>query len=121
MGSSKLTEVKPAEKPSRRRFSAEEKLRILDEIDNSSEQIGMILRREGIYSSHLVQWRRWRLKMGEGGAKVMHNENAKLKREVARLEMKLKKAEVIIDLQKKIAELIHLEQVSEKSENACLI
>ncbi len=112
------TEVKGVEKPTRRRFTAEAKLRILDEIDNSSGQIGMILRREGLYSSHLVQWRRWRVKMGEGGSKAVHNENAKLKRENTRLKMKLKKAEIIIDLQKKIAEMLNLESVNEKCENA---
>ena len=67
------------EQPKRRQFSAEFKLKILDEIEINPDQVGLILRREGLYSSHLVQWKRWRIKMGEGGAKSLHNENAKLK------------------------------------------
>ncbi len=79
METEKSTQVDPAEKSTRRRFEAEYKLKILDEIDRSPGQIGLILRREGLYSSHLVLWRRWRNQMGEGGSKVVHNENTKLR------------------------------------------
>ena len=50
------------EKPKRRRFTAEYKLRILEEADGASEagEIGALLRREGLYSSHLTNWRRQR-------------------------------------------------------------
>jgi len=117
MKDKKSTEVDGAEKPKRRRFEAEYKLRILDEIDRSPGEIGMILRREGLYSSNLVLWRRWRNKMGEGGAKAIHNENARLKRENERLKMKLAKAEGIIELQKKISEMMNLDLQQEKGEN----
>lgn len=104
------------DQPRRRQFSAEYKLKILDEIDQSDEKVGVILRREGLYSSQLVQWKRWRIKMGEGGAKSLHNENAKLKRENERLKIKLKKAETIIDLQKKIAQMMKDEFPEENEE-----
>ena len=94
------------EQPKRRQFSAEFKLKILDEIEANPDEVGLILRREGLYSSHLVQWKRWRIKMGEGGAKSLHNENAKLKRENERLKIKLKKAKTIIDIQKKITQMM---------------
>ena len=50
------------EKPKRRRFSAEYKLRILEEADRCTKpgELGLLLRREGLYSSHLAEWRRWR-------------------------------------------------------------
>lgn len=105
------------EKPKRRRFTAEYKHKILDEIDRSHGNIGNILRREGLYSSQLAQWKRWRNSMGEGGSKSIHNENAKLKRENERLKLKLKKAEGLIDLQKKIADIMNLSQNDEKSES----
>jgi transposase len=104
-------------RPVRRRFPKEVKLKILDEIDHAPGEIGLILRREGLYSSHLVQWRRWREKMGESGSKSIHNENAKLKREVARLNNKLKRAETIIELQKKISEMLDLPPANEKNES----
>jgi len=117
MNTEKSTQVDPAEKPTRRRFSPEFKLKILDEIDRSPDQVGLILRREGLYSSNLVQWKRWRNKMGEGGTKAVHNENAKLKREVERLKLKLKKAESLIELQKKASEILNLHREEEKNEN----
>jgi len=55
--------------------------------------------------------------MGEGGAKAIHNENARLKRENERLKMKLAKAEGIIELQKKISEMMNLDLQQEKGEN----
>lgn len=116
METEKSTQVDPAEKPRRRRFEAEYKLKILDEIDRSPNQIGLILRREGLYSSHLVLWRRWRNQMGEGGSKAVHNENAKLKRENERLKLKLKKAESLIELQKKASEILRLHREEEGSE-----
>jgi|SaaInlStandDraft_1057018.scaffolds.fasta_scaffold26894_1 transposase len=117
METTKSTQVDPAEKPKRRRFRPEFKLKILDEIDRTPEQVGLILRREGLYSSNLVQWKRWRNKMGEGGTKAVHNENAKLKREVDRLKLKLKKAESLIELQKKASEILSLHMEDETNES----
>lgn len=107
-----------AEKATRRRFTAEYKARIVREADVCAEpgQIGVLLRREGLYSSHLAEWRRLR---DEGslaglsqkrGRKLKHDpqqlENAKLQREVDRLSERLRKAELIIAAQKKIAEIL---------------
>ncbi len=108
-------EVLPRAK--RRRFSAEYKLRILEEADASSGsgQIGALLRREGLYSSHLTTWRRQRAQgqldglspkppVDEGLVKAL----AALKRENERLEFRLQQAETIIDVQEKLSELLGL-------------
>lgn len=97
----------------RRRHSAKYKLKILAEIDSSPGKTGIILRREGLYSSYLSKWRVWRDGMSTekkptSANKQMHNEMAKLKRENARLKLELQKAEGIIDLQKKASELLKL-------------
>ncbi len=98
----------------RRTHSAEYKLRILDEIENNPGKIGIILRREGLYSSYLRKWRDWRDKMNKPKPpksslnKQLHNEVAKLQRENKRLELKLQKAEGLIDLQKKTSEMLNL-------------
>jgi transposase-like protein len=112
-------EVEP--KPERRQFSAAEKLRILEEADRCTVpgQIGALLRREGIYSSHLSKWR-WLRKQGhlhalrpqQRGPKVTHTpeqeEIARLTRENAQLQAKLAHAEAIIDIQKKVSALLGL-------------
>jgi transposase len=102
-------------KASRRTFSAAEKLRILHEADacTQSGQIGALLRHEGLYSSHLVKWRRLRaagqlqaLAPQPRGPKVAPpdlaaEELAQLRQENARLQARLAQAELIIDVQKK--------------------
>ena len=102
-------------KPKRRTFSTEYKIRILDEADSASAVpggIGALLRREGLYSSHLTSWRRERangifqaLKPRQRGHKSERDplveENEKLHRQVGQLTEKLRKAEIIIDVQKK--------------------
>jgi transposase len=117
---SSTTEVN--EKPARRRFSAEYKLRILAEADGCTElgQIGEVLRREGLYSSHLNNWRRQRdegvlagLVPKRRGRKAtprnpLADENAKLQRKNRRLEEKLRQAELIIDVQKKVSEMLNI-------------
>ena len=109
-------EVVPVAK--RRQHSAKYKLKILAEIDATPGKTGLILRREGLYSSYLAKWRQWRdegsmQKKPTSENKQMHNEIAKLKRENARLTLELQKAEGIIELQKKASELLAL-----MSENA---
>ena len=115
------------EKPERRRFSAEYKLRIVREADANPGRIGELLRREGLYSSHLTTWRRQReageleglrpQKRGRKGREKhpLEARVVQLEREKQRLEKRLKKAETIIDVQKKIAELlgIQLSQVDD--------
>jgi transposase-like protein len=115
-----LNEV--SERPVRRRFSAEYKLRILAEAEVCSEsgQLGELLRREGLYSSHLSMWRKQRdegvlagLKPKRRGRKAksknpLADENARLQRENERLKEKLRQAELIIDVQKKVAEILNI-------------
>jgi transposase len=105
---------------SRRRFTAEYKRRLLAEVDaaSGSGTVGRILRREGLYSSHLTKWRKERedaecaaLEPKRRGPKASGKEpllaeNAKLRRENARLQKKLRKAEVIIDVQKKVSQIL---------------
>ena len=109
-----------SEKPVRRRFTAEYKLRILREADRSagSGQLGALLRREGLYSSHLSAWRQQRdegtlagLTSKRRGRKANPDaaliaENERLKRESQRLAEKLRQAETIIEVQKKLSEIL---------------
>ena len=105
------------EKPKRRRFSAEYRLRIVREADACKEpgEIGALLRREGLYSSLLSAWRRQRdagalagLEPKKRGpkAKAVDPRVKRLEREVARLKRKLEQAETIIDIQKKVAGIL---------------
>ncbi|WP_242050362.1 IS3 family transposase [Oculatella sp. FACHB-28] len=102
------------EKAQRRIHTAEYKLRILQETDTCNEgQIGAILRREGLYSSHLTTWRRQRqagqlaaLTDNKRGRKPtpenpLSAEVERLRRENQRLGQRLEQAELIIDIQKK--------------------
>jgi transposase-like protein len=103
-------------KAKRKRFTAVEKLRILREVDacQGSGEVGALLRREGIYSSYLTTWRRQReagqldgLAPRKRGPKPDPQaiELAKLRREKARLQDRLERAEFIIDFQKKVAQM----------------
>jgi len=104
------------EKTVRRKFTAAYKLHILKEAEKCKEpgQIGALLRREGLYSSHLTLWRRQAKeglipkKRGPVAQKADPSirRNAELERENARLAHKLKQAELIISVQKKVAELL---------------
>ncbi len=109
-------EVLPQAK--RRTFTAAYKLWVLEEADKCREQpgqIGALLRREGLYSSHLTTWRRQRetgqmtgLKPRKRGRKT--NEEAaeinRLQRENERLTRQLTQAELIIEAQKKLSEIL---------------
>ncbi len=112
-------------KAKRRQYTAEYKLRILQEVDASERlgEIGALLRREGIYSSSLSNWRRQRergelegLSPRKRGPKPDPQavELARLKREVERLRERLRRAEMIIDVQKKVAQM--LGEASEKTD-----
>lgn len=98
-------------KAERRKFSAEYKRRIIEEADACAEagQIGALLRREGLYSSNLTNWRKLRadaslkaLSPKKRGPKPdpLADENAALRRRIERLEAALKRAETIIEVQK---------------------
>lgn len=104
-------------KARRKRFTAGEKLRILREVDacQGSGEIGAVLRREGIYSSYLTTWRKQR-ELGELDGLSPHKrgpkpnpealELAKLRREHERLQERMRRAELIIDVQKKVARML---------------
>jgi transposase len=109
-----------SERPRRRHFEAAYKLRVLEEADRCSEpgQLGELLRREGLYASHLTTWRRQRdegalqgLTPKRRGRKAKRKdavalENERLRRENQRLAERLRQAETIIEVQKKVSEML---------------
>jgi len=105
--------VKPR---SRRRFSDQEKLRILDAPDDATAPgaLGLLLRTEGIYSSDLASWRRWRRCQFPQHAQSRkpptesqrRHELERLERENARLRLKLENAEKLLALQRRLADLL---------------
>jgi transposase InsO family protein len=109
------------ERPVRRHFTADYKLGVLREADAAATTpggIAALLRREGLYSSHLVTWRRDRDRGSLGalapkkrGPKAepenpLARRVAELERDKRGLERRLKQAELIIDFQKKVAEIL---------------
>jgi transposase len=106
-------------KAQRRRFTAEYKQRILQEADAGMQhgEISALLRREGLYSSHLNTWRQQRargelqgLRPAQRGRKAdpQAAEIVRLQRETERLQAQLVRAELIIDVQKKVSQLLGL-------------
>ena len=102
-------------KAQRRQFTADYKRRILAEADSTTESgaIGALLRREGLYSSHLTHWRQQRdrgLAPHRRGPKPKHDplfeEVRKLKQANGQLTQRLAHAELIIDVQKKVSLLL---------------
>jgi len=103
------------ERPKRRRFTAEDKARILAETDKAPRgETSAILRREGIYSSQLAAWRTQR---DAGSIKALSTkrgpkadplvaENAKLRKQLAKARKDLENARVVIDVQKKVSRLL---------------
>jgi len=100
-------------KAKRRRYSEAYRLRILEEADRCSKgELGLLLRREGLYSSHLAAWRRWRRR-----AHPEHPESKRpptesqfrhevARRENTRLQLKLEHADKLLALQKKLADMM---------------
>ncbi len=116
----KSTEV--SSKATRRRFSTSEKLRIVREAETCTENgaVNALLRREGIYSSHLSTWRRQRAagQLGESPRKrgpvvtpadSRDQQIVELERRAARAEVRADRAERLCALQKKVSELFGLE------------
>jgi transposase-like protein len=113
-------ETEVVAKAARRRFTAAEKLRVLREADGctKSGELNSLLRREGLYSSHLSAWREARRRGELAGltprargpkAKPVDPRDKKLveqARVIARLEARLERAEGLIELQKKVAQLL---------------
>jgi len=107
-------------KPKRRRFTAEYRLRILEEAERCTEpgEVGRLLRREGLYSSHLTSWRKAQrdgalrgLASKKRGAKPkasnpLEPKVRELEVKVTRLEKELHKAHTILDVQEKVAGLL---------------
>jgi transposase len=118
MNATSAPETQVSAKATRRNFSKEYKLKILERADRctSPGEIGKLLRQEGLYSSHLSSWRAQRRegtlralgrKRGPKTKKTAEQvELEKLRRENQRLRMKLDRAEKIIDVQKKLSEVL---------------
>lgn len=115
------------ERARRRRFTAEFKLQVLREADHCTEpgEIGALLRRHGLYSSLLTTWRRER---DEGALRQLGRKRgrkstrnpladrvAELERENRKLQNRLRQAETIIDVQKKVAEILGIPLKSPES------
>jgi len=114
----KQTEVVP--KAKRRSFTAEYKRTILDEIAGCRKpgEVGAILRREGLYSSHITKWRMVAQKQTlvalepkKRGPKTDPRdlENAQLRRQVAQLQTRAERAELLVEIQKKLSTILGLE------------
>jgi transposase len=102
-------EVEVLAKPGRRKFSLEYKLRILREADKCTRpgELGALLRREGLYSSALSNWRRARARgdlVGPGMRK--RGPKARPVDDGSKRIMKFERAEAVIDVQKKVSELL---------------
>jgi len=121
----------PEKKP-RRKFTPKYKLRILAEADDCNQpgQIGALLRREGLYSSNLTTWRKQRaqgilqaMAPKKRGRKrkaknPLADRVAQLEKQNRHLQDKLKKAETIIEVQKKISEILGINQNPDDSEKS---
>lgn len=111
------------DKAVRRRFSAEYKLRILILANSCTDagSMGMLLRREGLYASNLNTWRHQRERgvlsaltpKKRGRKETVRNplvaENEKLRRENERITKRLRQAEIIIDVQKKVSQILGIQ------------
>jgi transposase len=116
-------ETEVPSKPRRRRFTAEYKRKILEEVAACSKpgEIGALLRREGLYSSSLGEWRRAQERGALAGLtpkrrgpapKIPHPLERKileLQREVSRLQRRAERAEGLVELQKKVSELLGIQ------------
>lgn len=121
-----------SDRAKRRRFTAAYKLSVLRELDSCTEsgEIGAVLRREGLYSSHIAKWRDKRaagelqaLEPRKRGRRArarhpLEAEVARLEREKAKLAEELRKAKLIISVQKKLATLLGIpaSELPEESE-----
>jgi transposase len=119
------------ERARRRQFTVGYKLRILTEADaaRTTGEIGALLRREGLYSSHLAAWRRQReegilhaltpRRRGRPTSSPEQRELTRLRQENERLEQRLAVAEAVIEIQKKVSVLLGLaERSSANSERS---
>ena len=116
-GPAEAPDPEVTEQAKRRRFTAEYKLRILREADacKGDGDLGALLRREGLYSSHLSTWRRQRDEIAKAGlkarkrgpkGKAVDPRVKQLERENARLKRRLARVELMLDIQKKASEML---------------
>jgi len=119
---SSSSEVEVMAKPVRRRYTAEYKLRVLREAEacKGRGEIGALLRREGLYSSNLTQWRK-QCERGEleglsrkrgplpKGKNSLVDKVKVLERENARLKARAERAEGLVEIQKKVSEILGIE------------
>lgn len=119
----RVRETEVVEKARRRGFTAEYKLQVLAEADRCTKpgEVGALLRREGLYSSLLSAWRRQRdagalsarspkkrgppAKVPDASARRV----AELEKQLAHTQVRLKRAEALLDLQKKVSEILGVE------------
>jgi transposase len=105
------------ERAERRRFSAKYKLRILEAVDACAKpgEIAALLRREGLYTSHLTQWRKQRRQgaltalsrpRGRPGPNPLEKENAQLRARAERAEAELARARKVIEVQGNVSALL---------------
>lgn len=124
-----MVETEVVEKARRRQYTAEYKLRILREVDSCKErgEVGALLRREGLYSSLVSKWRQ-QCERGSLAGLGSHKrgpkadeqaaELAQLKCENERLRKRLEQAELIIDVQKKVAQMLGSPSAEQGAEEA---
>ena len=119
---SSSSEVEVMAKPTRRRYTAGYKLRVLREAEacKGRGEIGALLRREGLYSSNLTQWRK-QCERGEleglsrkrgplpKGKNSLADKVKVLERENARLKARAERAEGLVEIQKKVSEILGIE------------
>lgn len=123
-------ETEVTSKPRRRRFVAKYKRQILREAAACTKpgEIGALLRREGLYSSHLAKWRQ-QAEAGElsglspnkrgpkpRAATAHDNQLAKLEREVAKQRRRAERAEAVIEVQKKVSQLLGIALPTDEGE-----
>jgi hypothetical protein len=129
METSRMTvETEVTAKATRRRFTAGEKLRVLKEADRCTKpgELGALLRREGLYSSHLSAWRAARQRGELAGltprargpkAKAVDPRDRKIAeqaREISRLQARLERAEGLIEVQKKVSQILGIPLASDE-------
>lgn len=121
-------ETEVTAKATRRRFTAAEKLRVLKEADRCTKpgELGAMLRREGLYSSHLSAWRAARQRGDLAGlaprargpkARPVDPRDRKIAeqaREISRLQARLERAEGLIEVQKKVSQLLGIPLASDE-------
>jgi len=116
-------ETEVSAKATRRRFTAEYKRRILKEADSCTQpgERGALLRREGLYSSHVTTWRAQQRRGELAGLSAKRRgpqsrrpdprdrKIAEQEREIARWKARAERAEALVDLQKKVSELLGIQ------------